>query len=138
MNENRLLLVMSLASVVLGIFHLSDDIVRGFEPGKLANLVMGTILTVVWLYATLLLAGRPAGYVAVGLFSLLGMFVPYVHMNGRGVGIDSRLAGTSGHFFFVFTLLTLGVTSLFSVILCGRGLWSLRQRKLGERRAITS
>jgi len=37
------------------------------------------------------------------------------------------IAKSSGGFFFVWTLLALGVTAVFSVILSARGLWSLRR-----------
>ncbi|MCA1614479.1 MAG: hypothetical protein LC800_10175 [Acidobacteria bacterium] len=37
------------------------------------------------------------------------------------------LSGDFGEFFFVWTLIALGVTTLFSVILSARGLWSLRR-----------
>jgi hypothetical protein len=48
-------------------------------------------------------------------------------MRGKGVGVASSLANSSGHFFFVWTLIAIGVTGLFSVILSVRGLWSLRR-----------
>jgi hypothetical protein len=66
------------------------------------------------------------------LGSLLAMFVPYVHMRGnKGVGLASRMANTSGHFFFVWTLFAIGVLGLFSAILSARGLWSLPWRRRG-------
>src|SRR5882762_2649012 len=58
------------------------------------------------------------------LASLLLMGVPVIHMRGAGVGFGTT---RSGGFFFIWTLLTLGVTALFSVILSVRGLWSLRR-----------
>jgi hypothetical protein len=61
------------------------------------------------------------------LGSLLSLVVPLVHMQGRGVGVASRLVNTSGHFFFVWTLLAIGVIGLFSVILAVQGLWRLRR-----------
>jgi len=36
-----------------------------------------------------------------------------------------NIAKSSGAFFFVWALIALGVTALFSVILSGRGLWTL-------------
>jgi hypothetical protein len=45
-------------------------------------------------------------------------------MMGKGVGGD--FAKSSGAFFFVWTLIALGMTALFSVILSARGLWSLQ------------
>jgi hypothetical protein len=104
-------------------FHLADDIIRGMEKGGVSTLVAVPIL-VVWLYGTLVLAERRSGYVIILLGSLLGLAVPVIHMMGKGVGVGSNIANSSGAFFFVWTLLALGVTALFSVILSVRGLWS--------------
>jgi|ERR1051326_24070 hypothetical protein len=128
MKEKLLLTIMSLLSIVLLTLHLADDIVRGFEPGKLSNLTAVPIV-VVWLYATLLLAERRSGYIILLLLSLLGMIVPAIHMSGKGVGAGSRIAGSHGAFFFVWTLIAIGTTSLFSAILSVRGLWSLPWRR---------
>lgn len=105
-------------------FHLTDDVVRGMEPGGVSNMV-GVLVLAVWLYGTLVLAGRRLGYVITLLGSLLGSVVPVVHMSGAGVG--GEIAKSSGGFLFVWTLITLGVTSIFSVILSARGLWSLQR-----------
>jgi hypothetical protein len=129
MKHSVMLTVASLLSLLLLTFHLADDIVRGFEPGGLSNLIGGVLISVVWLYGTLVLAGRRSGYIIIILGSLLGLFVPYVHMRGKGVGVASSIANSSGHFFFVWTLLALGVTTLFSVILSARGLWGLPWRR---------
>jgi hypothetical protein len=64
------------------------------------------------------------GYILL-LGSLLGLGVLVVHLQGAGVGGD--IAKSSGGFFFVWTLLTLGMTPTFSLILSARGLWSLRR-----------
>lgn len=130
MKESAMLTITSLLTFLLLTFHLAGDIVYGWEPGKLANLVWVVLISGVWLYGTLLLSGRRAGYIIVLLGSHFGFFVPYVHMSGvKGVGVASRLAGHQGHFFFVWTLLVIGVLSLFSIILCVRGLWSLPWRR---------
>jgi hypothetical protein len=50
-------------------------------------------------------------------------------MRGKGVGVTSSLGNSSGHFFFVWTLVAIGVTGLFSIILSARGLWNLRRGK---------
>jgi hypothetical protein len=73
--------------------------------------------------------GRIPGYIITLLGGILSLFVPYVHMGGKGVGVASRMSGHSGHFFFVWSLLALGVVGLFSAILSVRGLWGLRSRK---------
>jgi len=129
MKPNNLLTIASLLSVLLFTFHLADDIVRGFEKGGLTNLVGGTLISVVWLYGTLMLSERRSGYIIMFLGSLLSLVVPILHMKGKGVGVTSRLGNSSGHFFFVWTLIALGVIGLFSTILSARGLWSLPWRR---------
>ena len=115
-----MLTVASLLSILFMTFHLTDDIVRGIEAGTLSNLIAVPNL-VVWLYGTLVLAERRSGYVIILLGSLLGLVVPAIHMKGAGVG--GAIAKSSGAFFFIWILLALGVTALFSVILSVRGLW---------------
>ena len=121
MKESVLLTITSLLLILLLTFHLADDIVRGFEKGGLPNL-SAVPICVLWLYGTLMLGERRSGYIIKLLGSLLGLFVPYVHMKGKGIGVTSSIGHTSGAFFFVWTLLAIGVTALFSVILTVRGL----------------
>jgi hypothetical protein len=115
----------SLLSILLMTFHLTDDIVRGIEPGGIKNLT-GVLILVVWLYGTLVLAERRSGYVIMLLGSILGSGVPVLHMTGSGL-VGGRIANSSGVFFWVWTLLALGVTAIFSAILSAHGLWSLRR-----------
>ena len=129
MKPNVMLTIASLLSVLFLTFHLADDIVRGFEPGGISNLIGGVLISVFWLYGTLVLAERRSGYIIMLLLSLFSLVVPYVHMRGKGVGLATRLAGSSGRFFFFWTLLAIGVTSLFTAILSVRGLWSLPWRR---------
>jgi len=124
MKQNVLLTIASLLSILLSTFHLSDDIVRGMEKGGASNLIAIPIL-VVWLYGTLALAERRSGYVIVLLGSLLGLAIPLVHMRGAGVGAQVAKV-PSGGFFFVWTMIALGVTALFSRILSARALWKLQ------------
>ena len=129
MKNSVMLTIASLLSLLFLTFHLAGDIVYGWEPGGLANLIVVVLVSVVWLCGALVLAGRRSGYIITLLFGLFSLFIPYVHMKGKGVGVASRLAGTSGHFFFVWTLLAIGVLGLFSAILAVRGLWSLPWRR---------
>ena len=129
MKNSVMLTVTSLLLILLLTFHLAGDIVYGWEPGGLANLIVVVPFSVVWLWGTLVLAGRRSGYIIMLLLSLFSLVVPYVHMKGKGVGITSRLVNYSGHFFFVWTLLAIGVLGLFSAILSVRGLWSLPWRR---------
>jgi len=57
MKQNPLLAITSLLSILFMTFHLTVDIVRGFEKGGVSNLTAVPIL-VVWLYGALALAGR--------------------------------------------------------------------------------
>ena len=120
MRQNVVLTIASLLSVLFMTLHLTDDIVRGMEPGTLQDLVVLPIV-VVQLYGTLVLAGERSGYVIILVVSLLELVVPVVHVKGAGVG--GAIAQSNGAFFFIWTLLALGVTALFSVILSARGLW---------------
>ena len=122
MKRSVMLTISSLLSILLFTFHLADDIVRGFEPGTLTNITAVPIF-VVWLYGTTVLAERRSGYVIMLLGSLLSLAVPILHLKGKGVGVGSSIAHSSGGFFFIWTLFALGVTALFSVLLAARGLW---------------
>ena len=119
MKQNVTLTIASLLSVLFMTLHLADDIVRGMEPGTLSDLIVLPIV-VVQLYGTLVLAGKQSGYVLLLVVSLLELVVPVIHMKGAGVG--GAIAKSDGAFFFIWTLLALGVTALFSVILSARGL----------------
>jgi hypothetical protein len=120
MKQNVVLTIASLLTILLMTLHLADDIVRGMEPGTLRDLIVVPILAV-QLYGTLALAGKRSGYVIILVGSLLALVVPVVHLKGAGVG--GAIAASSGGFFFVFTLLALGVTALFSVLLSARELF---------------
>lgn len=127
MKRSVMLTITSLLSILFMTFHLSDDIVRGFEPGGVKN-ITGVLMMVVWLYGTLVLAERRSGYIIILLGSILGSGVPVVHMIGKGL-VGGRIANSGGIFFWVWTLITLQVTAIFSLILSARGLWSLPWRR---------
>jgi hypothetical protein len=75
MKQNVALTIASLLSILVMTFHLTDDVVRGMEPGTIANLIVLPIL-VVQLYGTLVLLGKRSGYVIILLGSLLLLVVP--------------------------------------------------------------
>ena len=128
MKPNVMLTIASLLSILLFSIHLTGDIVRGIESGTATNLGAVPIM-VVWLYGTLVLAERRSGFIVTFLGGLFSLVVPLAHMRGKGVGVTSSLAHSSGHFFFVWTLIAIGVTGLFSLILSARALWSLPWRR---------
>jgi hypothetical protein len=87
--------------------------------------LFAVFVLVVQLYGTLVLGGRRAGYIIIFLACVLGLVVPVIHMKGtRGV-ISGDIGNSSQAFLFVWTLLALGITSTFSVILSASALLSL-------------
>jgi hypothetical protein len=114
MKPDRMLTASSLLAIVLLTLHFTDDIVRGFEPGGLNNMI-GVAILVVWLVATLLLRGRRIGYAILFLGSLLAAGIPALHLSGKGVG--GAIAASSGGFFFIWTLFALGVSGSFALTL---------------------
>jgi hypothetical protein len=123
MNADDLVTGTSLLAVLLVTLHMAGDIAGGVEPGNLTSLAVVVVTVVVWLYGTLLLPGRRAGYAILILGALVGLVIPIVHMKGAGMG-----RGAEGAFFFVWILLALGATSAFLLLLAVRGLWRLRRR----------
>jgi hypothetical protein len=86
------------------------------------------LVLVIWLYGTLVLAERRAGYIIVLLGSLLGLIVPVIHMRGTHGLVGGEIGRSAQAFFFVWTMLALAVTASFSVILSALALWSLPRR----------
>lgn len=113
MNPQRQLVTTSLLAIVLMSLHLSDDIVRGYEPGGLNNLI-GVAILVVWLYAALQCSARLPGRIVLLLGNLFAAAMPVVHMSGSGV---SKAAASPGGLFFVWTLMALGVAGSFALVL---------------------
>ena len=125
MKQQVTLTIASLLSILFTTLHLTDDIVHGMFPGRLSSLPVVLILAV-WLYGTLVLAERRSGHVIILVLSLLASGLPIIHMTAEA-GITAGIAKSGGAFFFVWTLIALGVTAIFSVILSARGLWRLHR-----------
>jgi hypothetical protein len=129
MKHDAPLTITSLLSILLMTAHITDDIVRGISPARADN-IGAVVIFVVWLVGTLMLAGRRSGYVIMLLGGLFAAAMPVLHMTGRGYGAIAR---SSGGFFFVWTVLAVGITGTFAFILSARALWALlstrRQRQ---------
>ena len=130
MKETKTLVITSLLSILLFTFHLAGDIILGIEKGNTSNLPAFLIFTV-WMYGALVLAERRSGHVIMFLGSLLSLAVPILHMRGKGLGVAGRIATSDGALFFIWTIIALGTTALFSVVLSARGLWRLRRGEAG-------
>jgi len=127
MRRNIVLVIASLLSILLMTIHMTDDIVRGMEPGTLFDLVIVPILAV-WLYAALVLVDRRSGLAIILIEALLALVVPVIHMKGAGVG--GAIARSSGGFFFIWILIGLAVAALFSAMLAARGLLERQPREI--------
>lgn len=122
MKHNTMLTITSLLAILLMTLHITDDIVRGLSRPAADN-VGGVVIFVVWLIGTLLLAERRLGYVITLLGGVFAAAMPVLHMTGKSYVAIVR---SSGGFFFVWTLLAVGITGTFAVILSARALWMLR------------
>ena len=127
MKKNSLLVLVSVLSIIFMTIHLAGDIIFGMEKGGALNLVALPVLAI-WLYGTLVLPGKRWGYIIILLGGLLGLLMPVLHMKGNG--INPELLKSNGAFIFVWTLIAIGVTSLFAVILATIQLLKL-QRSTG-------
>ena len=137
MKRTIVLTTTSLVSIVLLSLHLTDDIVYGSDRSLTSSLAIISIL-VIWLYGTLVLAERRSGYTIMLLGSLAGMVVFAVHVNRVGGLPAGAVAQASGTFFFVWTLLALAATSVFSAILSAYELWNLRRSRAPKANPVAS
>jgi hypothetical protein len=126
MTRVTTLTVTSLLSILLFSVHLSDDIVRGFEPGGFKH-IQGIVIAAVWLYATLQLSERRLGLTIILLGSMLASLMPLAHMRGMGL-VGGRIAGSDGMLLWVWSLIGLGIVSTVTAALCTNRLWRLRKR----------
>jgi hypothetical protein len=122
MRQNVPLTVSSLLAIALFTVHLAHDFVFGLDAMTRAGTSTFLLIMLVSLYGTVELAGRRSGYVITLLVGILAVGMPVLHTVG-----GPRSAGRG--FFFVWTLLALGATGVFSAVLSARGLWrSFRAR----------
>jgi membrane-bound ClpP family serine protease len=135
MKQSAMLTTASLLTILFITLHLTGDILFQMSPAGLVNLFAVFVL-VVQLYGTLVLGGRRAGYIIIFLGSVLGLVIAVIHMKGtRGV-IGGNIGNSGQAFLFVWTILALGITSTFSVILSASALLRLPWRR--SRRTSTA
>ena len=128
MKHNVMLTISTFLSLLFTSFHHADDVVRGLAPGKFSNIIP-IVFLFIWLYATMLvLEKRRSGYITILVISILAIGLPIIHMMGAGMS-GGRIANSTGAFFFVWTLVVIGVTALFSAVISARALWNLRRER---------
>ena len=119
--------VASLLVILLLSFHLTDDFLRegGLAVRGAWNLI-GVVILFVLLYGTLVLGERKSGHIITLIGGLFGFGMPVIHMALARTVVTNEAARARGDFFFVWTLIALGVIGLFSFILSVRALRSRR------------
>ena len=121
MKQNVALTISSLLMLVLLTFHLTDDTLHATDGMDVSGTIICLVIMLVLLYGTVELAGKRLGYVIMLIGGLASLYMPLLH------GMGPR--ATRWGFFFVWTMLAMGVTGAFSAILSARGLWrSFRTR----------
>ena len=121
MKRSTMLTIASLLSIVLLIFHMTDDILRegGMAVQGTSNLTVVVVLGL-WLYGILAFAGRKSGYIVALVGSLIAVGMPVLHLALAKRVIENELARARGDYLFVWTLLAVGVSGLFSFIVSVR------------------
>ena len=122
MKQNLPLTISSLLSIVLFTVHLAHDFVFGLDSMSRAETPTFLLIMLVSLYGSVELAGRRSGYVITLLLGILSAVMPVLHTVG---GPRSAARG----FFWVWVLLALGATGVFSAVLSARGLWRMPWRR---------
>ena len=121
MKHHTMLRIASLLTIVFLTFHMTDDFLRegGLAVRGTNNLIVIPILAL-FLYGTLVLAERKSGYIIMFIAGLAGVGMPVIHMALAHNVIANDLARARGDYLLVWTLLALGVTGLFSLVLSVR------------------
>lgn len=114
MKPSVLLTVASLLSLLLMMVHMTGDVLLQAEGH--VKYPIPVIVFVVWLYGTLMLPDRVAGYIIMLLGGLIAAGMIVIHSTG---GVVRQ----SGGFYFVFTMFALSATGWFTAILAARALW---------------
>ena len=123
MKQSAMLTIASLLTLLFLMIHLADDTARDkvwTAQNGIVWLVIVLPILAVCLYGTLMLAERRSGYIIILIESLFGWGMPVIHLSGSRGPVGRGI-------FFIFTLMLLGVTSMFSIILAARGLSSQRR-----------
>src|SRR5260221_11113920 len=114
MKPRVMLIAASLLSLLLIMFHLTDDVLLKAEGA--VKYPIPVLVFVVWLYGPLMLSDRVSGYIITLLGGLIAAGMIVVHSRG-GVG------PTAGGFFLVRTMLALSAKGWFSACLPAPAVW---------------
>jgi hypothetical protein len=115
MKRNLPLIVTSLLTLLLMTVHMTQDVIHQAEGTTLYPIPV--VIFALWLYGTLMLSDRIAGYIIMLFGGLVGTGMIVLHSRGLVVG-------NSRGFFFVWTLFALSTTGWVTMILSVRALWT--------------
>src|SRR5215831_1712201 len=133
MKPNLLLTTTSLLSILFMTFHLTQDTLHAKigNPEAGGSTLVAVPILVVWLYGTLVLGERRAGYIIMLIGSLIALGMPILHVKAAAGFFQGQLVQPDRGFWFVWTLHALGVTGMFSLILSAQGLLRWRRDHSG-------
>jgi hypothetical protein len=124
-KQSTLLTVTSLLTILFLTIHLTSDFLHDAGELSLQLVLIAALILTILLWGTLVLAERRTGHVIMLLGSLFALGMPVIHLK-RATGVADALARPDASF-FVWILLALGVTGLFSALLSVRGLVNLQR-----------
>jgi hypothetical protein len=126
MKRNLPLTVTSLLSILFLSFHLTDDALRPRVSGTWESgpgNIIAVVVLFVFLFGTVTLAGRRSGYIIMLIGSLFAAAMPVLHLRA---GVDWSTRDRA--WFFLWTMIVLGVLGLFGFVLSAVGLWKREWR----------
>src|SRR5689334_14211690 len=115
MKQPLTLTIASLLSLVLFTFHLTDDLLHAKDGMDAIGTTICLAIMLVLLIGVAELSGRRLGFVIMLLGGLASAYMPFLHTMGP--------RATRWGFFFVWTMLAMGVSGSFSALLAARELW---------------
>ncbi|MCL4865351.1 MAG: hypothetical protein KJZ47_05615 [Gemmatimonadales bacterium] len=125
MKQTVTLPVVSLLTLILLTIHLTHDVI--LQAAGAVSYPIPVFVFALWLYGTLVLSDRVAGYIIMLLGGLFGAAMIVVHAK-------DLVVGKSGGFLFVWTQFALSTTGIVTTILSAHGLWTtLRSRRATHR-----
>ena len=126
MKRNLPLTVTSLLSILFLSFHLTDDALRPRVSGTWESgpgNIIAVVVLFVFLFGTVTLAGRRSGYIIMLIGSLFAAAMPVLHLRAN---VDWSTRDRA--WFFLWTMIVLGVLGLFGLVLSAVGLWKREWR----------
>ena len=113
MKRDLTLPTTSLLTLLFMTFHMTHDVIRQAEGS--VKYPIPVVIFAVWLYGTLMLSDRVAGYIIMFVGGLIGAGMIVAHSRGFVVG-------NSAGFFFTWTLFAVSTTGWVTMFLSARAL----------------